>query len=403
VRRELTRRIDPVFEPTWLIEERSWLVVFQPLGPSATAVQVLRGENDVWVNAAEQGMNRLNTSDIVAREARATPIFVRDRERELAVAVALEGHAAVEVGDARSERAPQVAPLLDPPAPPASPQSSAAQSCRLEAGPIASMLAPGHIVLLSDPLGAEEPWGVIDELRCLAEARGLPVTIALSISTDEQAALNHYLGSPGTDGDRRTLLSGPFWSRLWQDGRSSAAVVDAIERVRSRREHGVPVALLAVDSDVPGNPRQAHVASMFLRHRKEAPGRLIVGLLGNVLTSRRVGAAWDEQLLPVGARLAAVLPEYTHTFDVSFWRGAHWSCHLFEQGHLKCGTWPLQPGPAQWLTTFERRPFFRVFPRVSEYGFDGIYFVGQGLTPSPPAVESMRVDEGAGRDLAGRR
>jgi hypothetical protein len=221
------------------------------------------------------------------------------------------------------------------------------------------------------------------------------VTIALSIPSAEQGALNAYFASAGSARARLAFLQSPFWNRPWQDGRSSIAALEEIERLRARRAGGAPITLLAVDSELPGNPRQAHAAAALLRHRAGAPDRVILGLLGNAMISRRRGAEWDPTLLTVGARLAAVLPEQTHAFDVSFWRGSHWACHLEERGHLRCGTWPANPGPAQVTQALTPHPFFRRFERTSSAGFEGVYFVGGELTASPPALEAMRADEGS--------
>jgi hypothetical protein len=370
-------------------EQETWLVTFEAVGENATVVRVLKGEQLAWANAAERsGLAASGLSPVGVIEGLPLP-FTRDRELEAAVAAELDSQAAVEVTEEVAAGA-VVAPLDDP----AASSTSAKQSCSFESKEVEQLVQPGHFVLLSDPLGAQEPWVVLDGLACDAAVRQVPLTVALSIPGSEQAAINTWLASAGTAADRAALVKGGFWSRPWQDGRSSIAVVDALDRLRRRRAEGMALTVLAVDSNAPGNPRYAHIAATLLRHREANPTRAIVAMLGNALTTRRVGAEWNTDQLPVGARLAAVLPESTHALDVSFWEGSHWTCHLKGEGRIRCGVWALRPGPAQASRALTARPYFRVFDRVSKEGFDGVYFVGGALTPSVPVVESLRVDEG---------
>ncbi len=378
-----------VGEEVLYTDERRWMVIFEPIGLKATAVRIARGEALVWANAAERGAVLDSSLEPARLDPKVPPHFVRDREQEAAVAAELDNEAAVEVSEAEQSPANHVSVLEDPPTPPVT-----HSSCELSEGELGPLLTAGHFVLLSDPLGAHEPWNVLGQVACLAEARGLPVTVALSVPSEEQGSVNRWLGSEGTPEDRARLLGGAFWRRVWQDGRSSEAVLGALERLRARRAAGAPVTILAVDTNAPGNARNAHIAAKLLKHRGEHPERLIVAMLGNVLTSRRIGAAWNPELMPVGARLAAVLPEKTHSFDVSFWEGAHWTCHLREQGKLQCGTWSIRPGPAQVSRATTPKSYFRVYPTANGDGFDGVYFVGGALTASVPAVESVRYDEG---------
>ncbi len=384
---------NPVIE-TLFTHERTWMVAFEALNKDSTAVRVWRGEQLAWANAAERSFT-VRSASAPATTTTGLPLpFVRDREVEAVVAAALDSQVAVEVTEAGESGppGPAVAPLEDP----VVASAPVARACPLESAELTKLLAPGHFVLLSDPLGANEPWVVLDGLVCEAAMKGLPLTIALSIPTYEQTAINTFLASTGSAADRATLLRGHFWARPWQDGRSSVAVVDALERLRAHRAEGFAVNVVAVDTDAPGNPRAAHIAAKLLRLRETNPTRAIISLLGNAQITRRVGAEWDPEALPVGARLAAVLPASTHALDVSFWEGTHWTCHLQDEGRIRCGTWPLTPGPAQVSRALTPKPYFRMFDRVSAAGFDGVYFVG-ALTSSPPVLERLRVDEGTSK------
>lgn len=378
------------------LETQTWKVVFEALGPEQTSVRVLRGSQLTWANAAERSEAMQVAVEAPRTETNQPLTFVRDSRVEALVASQLEAQVSVEVSEASGANARTVDALADPVVE-VLPRPSA---CALSDADVGPYLAPGNFVLLGDPLGANEPWVVLDEVLCLAATRRLPVTVALSIPTIEQGAINSYLNSAGDAAAKATLLEQPFWHRLWQDGRSSMAAVAMLERLRDRRAHGLQVMVLAADSNEPGNPRYAHVTAELLAHRERHPDRVIVALFGNVIMSRRPGTQWNSGLVPVGARLAAVLPESTHSFDVSYWAGAHWSCHLGPKGSLRCGTWPTKVGVAQETFALLPKPFFRAFSKLSTEGYDGLYFVGGVLTPSPPAVESLREDDGAWRKPA---
>jgi hypothetical protein len=70
---------------------------------------------------------------------------------------------------------------------------------------------------------------------------------------------------------------------------------------------------------------------------------------------------------------------------------------------LACGTWLLAPEPGQrqprTSTLIDRNlssPYFVLFTGRSLQGFDGIYDLAEHLTPSTPAVLSLRVDDATG-------
>ncbi|MFZ5445840.1 MAG: hypothetical protein ACOZQL_37960 [Myxococcota bacterium] len=392
VRVDEQTRTGPPVSRLLVSSSSTWVVVFQPVGPRATGVRVLRADQLAGADQAERSYRMAVAFAPSTVKTEVAQYFTRDREAEAVVAAVLDGEPAVEVTDPelRAElEQPLLAPLPDLPK-----QAPLPAWCGLALGALEGAFVPGQVILLADPLGTAEPFTVLDGLICQAASRRLPLTVALSISATEQAALNEYLASSGDAAARARLLAGRFWNRPWQDGRSSLALADFLERVRARRAEGAPVTVLAVDLEQSGNARNARITSVLLRHREVNPGRLVVALLGNVLVSRRQGTPWDATLLPVGARLAAVLPDETHAFDVAYEPGTHWACHLAQRGALACGTWAAIPGPRQQLQHVTPQPFFRAFERVSPDGFDGLYFVGGPVSASVPAVESRRGDEG---------
>ena len=384
---------------------RAWRVTFSPSGSgSGTTVTVERAERYGWSDQAERisgwslddPAGRGAAAQVETRSTAATP-FVRDRETEAVIAAELDGAAELEVSEFHEESTAEALPLPDlvEPAPSADFQPSIVEAypCPAIGDALTSMVAAGHMILLGDPFGAREPWEALARLTCSVAALGVPLTIALPLPRTEQPALNAFLASSGTAADRRALVSTPFWQRPWQDGRSARANAFFIDHVRARRAAGAKITLLAVEPNASGNLRQAGIASAILRYREQNPNRLMVVMAGNVNISKRKGTEWDPELYPFGARLAAVLPEKTHAFDVSFEPGHHWTCHSVGGGAMKCGTWSAQPGPSQRLRSLQVVRDFRLFERTSPEGFDGLYYVG-GLSASAPAGLTHFDDQG---------
>ena len=217
-----------VSEPVFT-HQRTWMAIFQPLSATSTAVRVVRAEALAMSNAAERSTVMGSAMARATIDARLPPDFERDREEEAAVAMEYDSQVSVEVSEGQPSEEPEVpvAALTEPP--PAPPEGHPpAERCNFGERSLEELLQPGHFLLLSDPLGAREPWAAIDQLLCLASSRGLPLTLALSLPSREQQALNDYLSSTGAEPARRALLARTFWHRPWQDGRSSEAVFDAI-------------------------------------------------------------------------------------------------------------------------------------------------------------------------------
>jgi hypothetical protein len=370
---------------TLYTSQRRWLVVLEARGPKLTAVRVLRGNVDAWADQAERSHVIAASSGPAVLRGEVPMKFSVDAEAEAGLTAELESVPSVEVMDpeARSELFGELLPALPSPQPSPSRERG---TCGLEFA-----MQDGDVIFVADPLGANEPLEALDAFACLAVNAGIPVTFALSIPIDEQGALNAFLAAP--TGDTTALLARRFWQRDWQDGRSSLAVLGFLERVRQRRARGEAVTVLAIDINQAGNPRYARATSVLLKHR-EANGGVTIAFLGSVMGSRRIGGEWDASLRPVGARVAAVLPGKVKSLDVAFSGGKHWTCRLGAQGALDCGTWRAVAGPRQRVEAVTPHQFVRLFPSgISPEGFDGVYFVGT-LTPSLPAVESKRVDEG---------
>lgn len=250
-------------------------------------------------------------------------------------------------------------------------------ACGPEIAGAGAVIAPGAIVMLGEMHGSREIPAFTGNLACRAAMAGHAVIVGLEIPQVEQAAINRYLASGGSTRDREALVAGAHWRRPEQDGRSSRALVDLIERVRALRQSGHKVEVLAFDNaryDA-WNERDAGMAQAILGRAKAAPEAFVVTLSGNLHNRTEPGLPWDQKLVPMGVHVKAGHAR-TLSLDARYEGGKIWMCEA-ERG---CGEHALevkdQPYDERTIDTSEaaRRP-----------GSDGVFFVGT-LSASPPAV-----------------
>jgi hypothetical protein len=104
-----------------------------------------------------------------------------------------------------------------------------------------------NLLLVGEVHGTNEAPALIGDLACASATSGSPVVVALEIPIEEQTSLDNFLASKGSDADQAALLASQFWTRQPQDGRSSAAMLKLLHRLRSLRVEGTRISVLAVD------------------------------------------------------------------------------------------------------------------------------------------------------------
>jgi erythromycin esterase-like protein len=104
-----------------------------------------------------------------------------------------------------------------------------------------------RIVMMGDMHGTHETPRMAAEIACTIARNGTPVTLAIEMPHDEQAALDAYLASDGGDAARSSLIARSFW-RTRDDGLNTVATLGMIDRIRTLRYRGVPLAMLAIDA-----------------------------------------------------------------------------------------------------------------------------------------------------------
>ncbi|MCP3063818.1 hypothetical protein LXT21_34090 [Myxococcus sp. K38C18041901] len=247
------------------------------------------------------------------------------------------------------------------------------------------LLAAGQVLFIADPLGAQEVPSMALRMLCEATSKGLPVTLGLTVPASEQPLLERYLASEGKPEDAQALLlESTFWRRVYQDGRSSRAMLWLVEQVRRLRVSGKDVALAAIDGEkVKGNAREARMASNLLAvHAGRAQAWTLV-LTGSV-HARTARVGWDSDFEPFGARVAKALPSSVRALDVGFKRGTQYACRYSVWDDVECNVFGISPtNEALQFSTVS--PGVRLFDAARPDGFHGRLFLGV-LNASPPAL-----------------
>ena len=248
------------------------------------------------------------------------------------------------------------------------------------AAPMRQLLeaATGHRVLLVGEIHgtAEVPALVADLADALAAEE--PLVVGLELPRDEQKRIDAFLDSAGTGEDRAALLAGKFWTRDYQDGRSSLAMLELLERLRQLRLR-TPIEVLALDqvgaAVADGDARDQAMAEGLSAALKAQPKARALVLAGNFHTRLQKGAPWDESHEFLGYRLSRFEPYAIEIMGVA---GSAWICTGPETDSCKARDFPdssLKPG-------------IELGDEVNERGHQGMWRL-ERTSASPPARLSV--------------
>jgi hypothetical protein len=179
-----------------------------------------------------------------------------------------------------------------------------------------------RVLFLGEMHGTRETPVLAAEYSCWLAAQGKPVTLAIEMPTAEQGALDRYLRSAGTKADRAALVTGSFWHRDSQDGRSSIGTLAMIERIRALKSAGARINLLAIDIWNSPN-RDVAMAENIRVELTRDPTRQVVVLIGNVNAIKKRGSMFDANYESTAFHLADVHPV---SLNVDFLKGSFWAC-----------------------------------------------------------------------------
>jgi hypothetical protein len=253
--------------------------------------------------------------------------------------------------------------------------SMTAEPARLPFDRVLEATTGRRLVLVGELHGTAEIPARFGELAA-AMAETAPLTVALEIPRDEQGRLDAFLDSAGSEADRVNLLAGDFWTRSYQDGRSSAAMLGLLERLRQLRlKHAVSVCAFDVESgtELAAPARERAMAARLAEWLAGADPEVRLLVLTGNLHSRVVGSApWDPEHRFMGSLLAEHDPLGIEMLPVS---GSAWTCTGGEVDSCKRRVLPAS----------QRQPGLSIGSEVNERGHHGLWLLPVA-TASPPAV-----------------
>lgn len=183
-------------------------------------------------------------------------------------------------------------------------------------------LPPASLLLLGEMHGSVEAPRVAGDIACARAVEG-PAALGLEIPAGEQPAIDRYLDSDGGRDAKAALLASRFWQH-GEDGRSSVAMAELIERVRQLRQQGLPLSLFAFDIQSSGSEnRDAVLADAIRAHRAAHPDTAIVVLVGNVHASLAPMDIEGQRIVTTGSRLADLRAV---SILLTYHRGTIWAC-----------------------------------------------------------------------------
>jgi hypothetical protein len=254
--------------------------------------------------------------------------------------------------------------------------AAAAPGCPHVAGAEAILHAGAHVIL-GEIHGTRETPALIADLACRAAELGA-VRVGLEIFAAEQARLDAFIASAGTPVDQQALLKGAFWTRDFQDGRSSVGMLRLLERLRVLKKGGADVAVVPFDvdeSNLGGEARDRKMADNLQAAFARAPKATFVILAGN-LHARKAPHPQIRQTFMT--QHLVTMKQAVTSLDARYGLGSTWACMPECGPHVIGSSKPSPPGIALAAT--------------GDGAFDGTYAI-----PSPtfaaPAVRALSPDE----------
>jgi len=238
-----------------------------------------------------------------------------------------------------------------------------------------SVLGKGGMVVFGEFHGTREGPRTFGALACAAVHTASVVLVGLEFPVQEEDILQAAFTAPSPAEAEFMLLESGFFSRDYQDGRSSRAMVDLILRLRSLHEQGAQLDVFSFD---PGTPedRDRLMATRIAAVREENPEATFLLLSGNLHARKSKGSPWDPEftsmthhLTQSGHSLRSV--RFTHA------GGASWYCN--SGSSESCGIQPTggtDQGPD---------PLFVFLPSDASDHYDAVLYLGR-VSPSEPAT-----------------
>lgn len=226
-------------------------------------------------------------------------------------------------------------------------------ACAAHDDPLATLVRQAdatRLLFIGEMHGTTEVPALVAQLaagisaRKNAAGKAQPVVVALEWSGHETGH-QAYLASEGTAADKARLLAFRFWSKPYQDGRSSGAMFALLESVRKQAHSGSPVQLATFDlnQDQLAPNRDEGMAQNLRAIVQANPGAKIIALTGNYHARQRPGTSGDPKYRFMANYFADLAP---FSLYVDAPRGSYWGCFGATPEDCKSVTFASKGGEA---------------------------------------------------------
>jgi hypothetical protein len=238
-------------------------------------------------------------------------------------------------------------------------------------------LAERRVVLVADIPGTNEIPAFVGRLACQAARAGVPTVVALALLRVDQEWVDTYLASQGTPEDRAAFLqvTHSFGAR----GSGTQAVLSLLDLLRSLRDLGLALRVVAFDAPGAGAGRGQAWASVLERVRLTEPESLLLAVVERSQGRTVLGPDETPATAPAGWYLGhwGLKPL---ALDVRTPGGQAWSCTTAGRGGCEAVSVPATaPAPASALNAIE------LYASPDAFGFAGNYVIGPLTASAAPA------------------
>lgn len=255
---------------------------------------------------------------------------------------------------------------------------AATGACAPPAGFERLLRRPERVLVVGEIHGTAEAPAAVAEMACAAAGDG-PVIVALELEDTLQPTFDAYLSAPDAASARAALEGSTLLNRRYQDGRSSRAMLEMMERLRQLRAGGRDVSIHAFQPqsltrgrDLDQSWYELNMGYLLGQARHGRPEARIIALMGNIHARKTAHSALPTVGVPATGHLPA---RETLSLTIAQQGGTSWSC-----GDDECGVSPV-------LEKYDPEARGVILKPSEDGAYDGVLALGP-WTASPPMDEA---------------
>ncbi|MDI9273806.1 hypothetical protein [Stenotrophomonas sp. PFBMAA-4] len=172
-----------------------------------------------------------------------------------------------------------------------------------------------RVIIFGEVHGTDEAPRFIAELACNI-AKIAPVVIGIEYPPSEQPTLDMFMKAKSKRGENDAIFSSSFWTRDFQDGKTSSAMLRMLTRIKQLKNGGAKIDILAVGGEGPGQSEA--ILRNIITSERNGNSR-IVALVGN-------GHARKIHLQSTKALGSDIANLHRRTIEIKYSSGTAWAC-----------------------------------------------------------------------------